>query len=55
MDTEREAELQLKVMGLTADVVALDRRIIDLTTQVGECLAEVRRLRRGERTKEVRG
>jgi hypothetical protein len=45
VETDRDAELRLKVAKLTADVVDLDHQVKVLTTEVGKLLLEVRRAR----------
>lgn len=45
VETDRDAELRLKVAKLAADVIDLDNRVKVLTTKVGELLLEVQRAR----------
>jgi len=47
VETDRDAELRLKVAKLAADVVDLDHQVKVLTTEVGRLLLEVRRVRGG--------
>lgn len=47
VETDRDAELRLKVAQLAADVVDLDHQVKVLTTEVGKLLMEIKRVRGG--------